>query len=253
MIGQIAHKVLNAAGYSLLSLERLKKLRILENYKPSENVLAEHLRRVFTRHQVDCVFDVGANDGAYAEWLRSEVGFKGQVVSFEPIADQVRILEQKSATDPLWTIFSCALGRVVGTQEFHVMESDVFSSFLKPDPSQPGKYADSNRVSRSIPVEVSTVAEVWQKIRTQHGLSHLYLKMDTQGFDLEVFAGAHDVLDSIVALQSELAFRGIYQDGADYSQAMSVFAAAGFRPSMLHPISFDENLAMIEADGVFVR
>lgn len=251
--GELANKFLAPAGYSIIKNDRLAKLRALENYKPSENVLAEHLRRVFEKHRVDCVFDVGANDGTYARWLRADVGYQGRVISFEPIAAQVRTLEQTAAGDPLWSIRDCALGAEEGSREFHVMESDVFSSFLKPAEGQPGKYSDSNRVSRSIPVKVSTVAAAWREISAAHGVSRLYLKMDTQGFDLEVFAGAREVVESIVALQSELAFRTIYEGGADAATAMAAFAVAGFRPSMLHAISFDEGLGMIEADGVFVR
>jgi len=74
----------------------------------------------------------------------------------------------------------------------------------------------------------------------------MYLKMDTQGFDLEVFAGATSVLGSIVALQSEVAFRRIYVGVADFHQASEVFASAGFCPSILHTISFDEELGVIE-------
>ena len=240
-------------GYLVVSTSRYQELRSKENYKPSEDVLAEHLRRVFERCQVDCVFDVGANDGAFVKWLRESVGFAGQVVSFEPIPAQVAVLEKKAADDPRWMICPYALGRCVGTHQLHVMESDVFSSFLKPDAAQPEKYADSNRIQTTLPVQVSTVAKVWHDIRNKFGVSRLYLKMDTQGFDLEVFAGAASVMGFIAALQSEVAFRRIYEGAADFYQASKVFAEAGFRPSMFHPISFDEGLGMIEADGVYVN
>lgn len=253
MLRRIIHQLFERAGYLLVPVQRFHELRTLGNYKPSENVLAEHLRRVFERHQVDCVFDVGANDGAFVEWLRKEVGYVGQVVSFEPIPAQVCVLEKKAANDPMWMISPQALGRSEGTNLFHVMESDVFSSFLKPDASQPKKYADSNKILTTLSVKVSTVAKVWEEVRAKLGGSRLYLKMDTQGFDLEVFAGATSVLGSIVALQSEVAFRRIYEGAADFHEASEVFASAGFRPSMLHPISFDEGLGVIEADGVFVR
>lgn len=253
MLSRIIHQLLERAGYMLVPLQRFHELRIQGNYKPSDSVLAEHLRRIFERHQVECVFDVGANDGAYVQWLRKEVGYPGHVVSFEPIPAQVAVLEKKAANDPSWMICPFALGRSEGTQLFHVMESDVFSSFLKPDGTQPKKYADSNRIQTTLPVQVSTVAKVWDDVRNKFGLSRLYLKMDTQGFDLEVFAGAVPVVESIVALQSEVAFRRIYVGAADFDQASKVFAGAGFRPSMLHPISFDEGLGVIEADGVFVR
>lgn len=228
-------------------------MRAKENYKPSEDIMAEHLRRLLERCQVDCVFDVGANDGAFVEWLRKSVGFAGQVVSFEPIPAQVAVLEKKAADDPRWMICPFALGRCEGTQPFHVMESDVFSSFLEPDGKQPEKYADSNKIQTTLSVKVSTVAKVWDDVRDKFGVSRLYLKMDTQGFDLEVFAGAVPVVGSIAALQSEVAFRRIYEGAADFYQASKVFSEAGFRPSMFHPISFDEGLGMIEADGVYVN
>ncbi len=253
MIKPLILKFLHQIGFTLLSNDRYDKLRKLENYKPSEDILAEHLRRLFALHEVECVFDVGANDGTYVEWLRREVGFKGHVFSFEPIPKQIHVLEQKAAHDPLWTICPYALGRSEETREFHLMESDVFSSFLRPDPSQPGKYAESNLVSQSIPVRVSTVASAWHEISARHGLKSIYLKMDTQGFDLEVFAGAQPVLGSIIALQSELAFRKIYANSPDYREAFDVFTSAKFRLSMLNPISFDEEKCMIEADAVYLR
>lgn len=146
-----------------------------------------------------------------------------------------------------------ALGRESKTDSFHVMESDVFSSFLKPDENQPGRYADSNRVKETIPVTVRTAAEVWSEVSAQLQVSRLYLKMDTQGFDLEVFSGAAPALPSIVALQSEMAFRKIYTGCASFEEALACFNAAGFSLSMLYPISIDENMALIEGDGVFVR
>jgi hypothetical protein len=130
------------------------------------------------------------------------------------------------------------------------MKSDVFSSFLSPSSTQPGKYNVSNAVAQIIEVPVRTVAEIVRELPVS---SRVHLKMDTQGFDLEVFAGAVEALDSILMLQSELAHRVIYEGAPDWQQSIATFAKAGYRPSMLLPISFDEGLGCIEADGVFVR
>jgi FkbM family methyltransferase len=253
MLKRIVQGILEKTGYMLVPKDRYQKLHVLEHYQPSEDALAEHLRRVISLYQLDCVFDVGANDGWFRNWVRNKVGFEGLIVSFEPITEQVRTLEKLAADDPLWIIRSCALGRCEEVREFHIMESDVFSSFLKPNPNQPCKYADSNIQRFSTLVKVSTVEVEWRKITAQHGVKRMHLKMDTQGFDLEVFAGAEPVLESIITVQSELAFIHLYEDGADYRDAFQTYLAAGYRASTLQPISYDESLRMVEADGLFVR
>lgn len=253
MIKSLIFKTLRSSGFTLLSNSRYERLRTLDYYKPADTPFADHVRRVFENKRVDCVFDVGAHKGAYAHWLRDEVGFKGHIVSFEPIPRRVADLRRLADADPLWHIMPVALSRELGTAEFHVMASDAFSSFLKPDTSQPERYEESNKVSETIQVTVRTVADSWKELSARLQVSRLYLKMDTQGFDLEVFDGAAPVLDAIVGLQSEMAFRKIYAGSAGFEQALARFQAAGFRLCMLHPISLDENLAMIEADGLFVR
>lgn len=253
MLKRIVQIILEKTGYMLVPKGRYQKLLAIEHYQPSEDALAEHLRRVISLYQVDCVFDVGANDGWFRNWVRDKVGFDGLIVSFEPITAQVRTLEKLAANDPLWIIRSCALGRREEVREFHIMESDVFSSFLKPDPNQPCKYTDSNIPRSSTPVQVSTVEVDWRKITAQYGVKRMHLKMDTQGYDLEVFAGAEPVLESIITVQSELAFIHLYENGADYRDAIQTYLDAGYRTSMLQPISYDESLRMVEADGLFVR
>ena len=43
-----------------------------------------HMRRLLAHLQVDCMFDVGANIGQYAEKLRRHFEFRGLILSFEP-------------------------------------------------------------------------------------------------------------------------------------------------------------------------
>lgn len=249
MVSFLIKRLLGFVGFTVMRTERYDLLHELEHYKPTEDEMVDHLRRVFDVHRIDTVFDVGANDGAYAEMLRNKVRFAGTIHSFEPIPAQITTLREKARADPKWIIHACGLGAKAGTLPFHVMQSDVFSSFRKPSASQPDKYSDSNIVVQTVEVPVRTVAEVMRELPA----SRVHLKMDTQGFDLEVFAGAAGVLQQIPSLQSELALRTVYDGAPDWREAMSTYERAGYSPSILRAISFDDALRCIEIDSVFVR
>jgi len=253
MLSQLVQRLAGLCGCAIMRSEKYARLRILDNYKPNDSTFNEHLREVFKRFNVACVLDVGANDGAYAESLRKAVGYEGWIHSFEPLPGRREELERKAANDPRWVIHTCALGAESGEAEFNVTADDVFSSFLAPDAGQPTKYADSNRVSQKVKVKVSTVAEVLPEILQTCGGGAVYLKMDTQGFDMQVFAGALPALSHVVGLQSELAFRTIYAAAPDWKAMLAAVEKQGFLPSFFLPISFDQDLSILEADGIFVR
>src|SRR5699024_4540372 len=81
----------------------------------------------------------------------------------------------------------------------------------------------------------------------------LYLKMDTQGFDLEVFAGLGERSQDIVAMQSEVALLLIYQQMPRMPEAIATYEEAGFEISGLYPITRQPDGRVIEYDCVLVR
>lgn len=48
--------------------------------------LVHHLREFFAETDVNVVLDVGAYLGLYCRMLRSDVGYEGNIVSFEPVS-----------------------------------------------------------------------------------------------------------------------------------------------------------------------
>lgn len=253
MFKKLFFRIIDACGYSLISKSRYDGLREAAYYKPKDDAFHEHLRRLLQKYQVNTVLDVGASGGEYAESLRNDVGYEGWIHSFEPLPHRQAMLESKVAKDPRWVLHKCALGAQPGEAEFNVTSSDVFSSFLEPDPSQPSKYADSNLIVDKVKVRIRTVAEMFPEIMATSGPGPAYLKMDTQGFDLQVFQGAAGVLDQIVGLQSELALKTIYAQAPDWKVMMGAVEKAGYVPSFLLPISIGEDLTIVEVDGIFVR
>jgi hypothetical protein len=83
--------------------------------------------------------------------------------------------------------------------------------------------------------------------------SRLFLKMDTQGFDLEAFRGLGDRTSDIVAMQSEVALLPIYEGMPRMPEAVATYEAAGFEISGLYAVNREKDGRVIEYDCVMVR
>jgi hypothetical protein len=80
-----------------------------------------------------------------------------------------------------------------------------------------------------------------------------YLKLDTQGYDLEVLAGAEKALGQIAALQTELSVKAVYEQMPYYLDTIARLEQMGFEITGLFPIARDNALRVIEFDCVMVQ
>jgi FkbM family methyltransferase len=202
---------------------------------------------------VDFVFDVGANDGGYHQFIRNEVGFKGQIVSFEPVTSLATHCRAVGLGDPSWEVYGVALGDRDGESEINVMENSQFSSFLQPSTNLTAAFAAANTPRATERVQVKRLDSIMPDLKRQFDFRTPYLKVDIQGFDLAVFAGAGELLQDFVALQTELSLRPIYQGMPAWQDVLSVLEAKGFAVSNMFAVNHDDNLRAIEFDCVMVN
>jgi hypothetical protein len=81
-----------------------------------------------------------------------------------------------------------------------------------------------------------------------------FLKLDTQGYDLEVFAGLGTRTADIVAMQSEVALVKIYEGMPRLPEALVAYEQAGFEVSGFFPVSRESKTGrVLEFDCVMVR
>lgn len=218
-----------------------------------QRALPHHLRRLFLRYEIDCVLDVGANRGQYYRFLRDEVGYRGAVISFEPLAANAERLRALAAADPRWSVHGFALGDEERAMDLHVMKADDFSSFLAPDASVAPEFRERNVVDHEERVEVRRLDRVLPQLRRSQSMQNVYLKMDTQGFDLAVAAGAGDELLGFRALQTELSVRPLYVGMPGYREVLAWLEQRGFALSGMFPVTKDAALRVIEFDGIMVN
>jgi Methyltransferase FkbM domain len=81
----------------------------------------------------------------------------------------------------------------------------------------------------------------------------LFLKIDAQGFDLDVLRGTAKCMDRIVLLQLELSARAVYELPPALGDAINEVMTLGFDPIGFFPVVRGEGFRVIEFDGLFRR
>jgi FkbM family methyltransferase len=220
-----------------LSLQRL----------PDRRGPGYHLATLLTTYGADCVLDVGGNRGQFGQMLRAS-GYRGRLVSFEPVDEAFRELAATAFDDPQWEVRHLALGDAPGRAEMNVAVSSSVSSFLEPTREYVSGYSGA-QTARTETIEVSTL----DSLRLPY--QRPFLKIDTQGYDLRVLAGASELLKRAVGVQIELSVIHIYEGMPDFIEALIAMRDRGFVPSGFFPLEgvSDSRMRLMEFDGIFVR
>lgn len=231
-----------------LGTEHFRRAKDLEGF-----LLREHLGQLLKQFEVNCVIDVGANAGQYALGLR-RLGYDGHIVSFEPVGALYERLKTLSEADPKWSVHRLALGGRDGEAEINVTRADVFSSLLKPNDASARHFGNGAEVTAIERVPLRRLDTVLDELLAHLPEPRAFLKMDTQGYDLEVFAGLGRWAGRAVGLQSEVSLIPIYEGMPRMSDSLSAYEAAGFEVAGLYPVSRDRATArVIEYDCTMVR
>ncbi len=206
---------------------------------------------ILAHHRISCVLDVGANLGQYAKRLRAH-GYQGKIVSFEPLRAAHDALSHAAAADPAWQIAPrMALGATVGTAEIEVSaESDMSS--LRPQTALLRELSPSSAVQAREAVAVARLDQAAMPYLSPD--DRPFLKIDTQGFEAEVLAGAEALLPRLAGIQLELSLLPLYEDALGFRPMLDQLAAWGFELHLVLPGYFERKLArQVEIDGVFMR
>ena len=217
-------------------------------YPSSEEVL---LKQFLTVARPNVVLDVGANVGQYGLSLR-KCGFDGRIVSFEAVASVHARLSAVAARDHDWLVAPCcALGRTMGETHINVAANSVSSSLLPMRDAHLQASPHSAYVAREA-VRIERLDDVAEPLLPKDG--RLLLKVDTQGYEEEVLAGADRILKNVSAMQLELSLAPLYQGAPDLRRILELCDGLGFQLHGLIPGFFEEKTGrLLQMDGLFLK
>jgi FkbM family methyltransferase len=204
--------------------------------------------RLLRAYDVDLVLDVGANAGQYASALRA-AGHEGRIVSFERLGEPYRELAAAAAADARWDAWRVALGAGSGEISVNVAQDTRNSSVLAVGERHVRAVPDSRAVgSESVGIERLDV--LWPRIA--NGARRPHLKIDTQGYELEVLRGAVGVLDAMVLVEAELSLVSTYDAGPLFQDVVAMLAERRFAPIAFEGVLDDADTGeMLQVDAIF--
>lgn len=234
----LAHRLLRCFGYDI------------HRFDATTFPDAQHAR-LLSAKRINLVLDVGANAGQFGLRLR-ELGYRGRIVSFEPLQHARASLQVVCSRDPDWFLAErAALGDQDGAIDVHVSANSASSSALE--------ILDAHL--KSAP-ESRYVGKERVPLRRLDGIARPYLttdsitllKIDTQGFEDRVLAGASGILPGVAGLHLELSLVPLYADQKLFAEMTAYVSSLGFEPWAIWPAFVDPDTGrLLQVDATFFR
>jgi FkbM family methyltransferase len=235
IIIDVLNKILNKVGIDVVRFPNIELKR----------------RKVFLDyHQINKVLDVGANVGNYAVKLR-DIGFKGQIISFEPLNDTYKKLEKKAKNDLNWSTLNIALGDFNGESEINIAGNIDSSSLLDMLPAHLNSAPQSKYIGKE-KIFVKKLDDIFDEICKP--VDCIYLKIDTQGFEKQILDGGKISLSKISAIQIEMSIIPLYKDSLTYLEMIDFLKKQNFELHLIES-GFSDPLTgqLLQFDGVFIK
>jgi FkbM family methyltransferase len=207
--------------------------------------------RLIALSKATTILDVGANVGQFASGVLA--GAPGaKIYSFEPGANAHAEALRRSRRFPNWAVRErVAVGADAGELTLNIAGNSVSSSLLDmaslhEHAAPTSKYQESERVQcRTLDSLLADEAA---------GDARYYLKIDTQGYEMNVLLGATRTLQSVVAIQCEVSFEELYIDQPLANEIIDFLAARKFFIfAYANGLRDPRSHKLLQADLYFIR
>lgn len=228
------------------SLRKLGYEIRVRNFRQSHD-----LRKTQLLHDlaIDLVIDAGANVGQFAEHMRS-LGYKGRIVSLEPVPEVFRLLNAKTSQATGWESHNVALGEKDGEAVFNVHGNSELSSFLKTTSTIDeitGKWPSTS----SQTVQVRSLDSLMPEI--SRGSERIYLKMDIQGYERQALIGSVRTLADVLALELEVSTIPLYHGEWLLPEMLQQTAQNGFAVFSIEPLLVNQTSGRVVSLEVLLK
>jgi FkbM family methyltransferase len=195
------------------------------------------------------VLDIGAHAGEFAKMIAQMLPGVS-VISFEPLKEEYRRLEAEMCRIPNARALNFAIGDQNQTLEMHRSDFSQSSSLRKMTDLHKEAFPESAGASAE-QVEVRRLDDVIAGISIA---PEILMKIDVQGYEDKVLAGAPVTLAKTRAVIVEVSFRELYEGQPLFDSIYHTLKDAGFSyTGNLYQLIHPGDRSVLQADALFVR
>jgi FkbM family methyltransferase len=228
--------IINPIGYDIVKYRKTHPSHIVLN----------HLKV----HDIKTVLDIGANEGQYSINLR-KAGFRGRIISFEPLNAAFQSLSGHSSADKNWQVYNFALGDKNSISSIHVSSHSPSSSIL-PMTRLHTEAAPGSEYVKEETIEIKKLDSIYSTLEVED--DRVFIKVDTQGYEKKVLDGAISTLPRITGIQLELSAALLYEGEETYYSICRFIEERGFHLVQVIPgFTHRTTNEMLQFDALFFR
>jgi FkbM family methyltransferase len=234
-------------AYQVRQRRRLKKLR----GTPAEGLQVGHIESLELLEAaasvgIETIYDIGANVGTWS-LLAKAIFPHSRIEAFEPLQRHRQEFETRLASQAGVTVHQTALGSENKSMMLRITDFSDASSLLPLAPESRKEFG--LKEVDSVEVPVSRLDDLRQKKSLPFPD---LIKLDVQGWELEVLKGAPESLAHAKAIIAEVSFREYYERQCLFHELVHHLADAGLFLAMLGEHT-QKGVPLRQADVLFLR
>lgn len=237
---------LNALGFDIVRLRPAHTTQPTSAFQFAPSEKNKHLW--LTSLNINTVVDIGAHEGEFAAKIH-DILPTASILSFEPLTGPFNRLKENMRSVPNFRAYNYACGDENGTKTMYKNEFAPSSSLLQMAQLHKDAFPFTEHESEES-IEVRQLDCVLSDVQLR---DNILLKIDVQGYEMKVIAGADQLISRTKLLIVETSFRVLYDGQSLFDDLYDTLRAKGFSyAGNWNQLLSPADGSVLQADAIFV-
>jgi FkbM family methyltransferase len=229
----------------LLKKEKIQKIVRNKTGRMAARDRFEDIKKFLNKEDpviIECGAAVGNMVSLYLKQYKNP-----KIFAFEPQPQFVEILKEKFEDKENVHIHPMAVGSEESEVTFNVLNRPTASSVMPPAQMNKKYHGDQVDISEKIKVKQIRLDDVIKEKEID------FIKLDIQGYEIEAFKGAEEILKRTKIITTEIEFVEEYKDQPLFSDIDKFMRENGFYLYNLYELSTQEDGQLTGGDAVYLN